>query len=150
MLLYHFNGGDYKNNWIVSINKCISDDVGLSYIWNNQLCNNTKWTVAKVKSTLPSKGVTYKSFKTIFCLEKYLLLLQPKQWKPIIKLRTSYHYLPVETGRWNNTERHERKCTLCNDNELGDEYHYIFVCVITSEMKDSYCYQNITLNVITY
>ena len=24
--------------------------------------------------------------------------------------------------------RHERKCTLCNDNELGDEYHYIFVC----------------------
>ena len=21
-----------------------------------------------------------------------------------------------------------RKCTLCNDNELGDEYHYIFVC----------------------
>ena len=56
------------------------------------------------------------------------MLLQPKQWKPIIKLRTSNHYLPVETGRWNNTERHERKCTSCNDNELGDEYHYIFVC----------------------
>ena len=103
---------------------------------------NTKWIVAKVKSTLrdqyiqkwhanidsSSKGVTYKTFKTIFCLEKYLLLLQPKQWKPIIKLRTSNHCLPVETGRWNNTERHERNCTLCNDNELGDEYHYIFVC----------------------
>ena len=141
MLLYHFNGGDYKNNWIMSI-KCILDDVGLSYIWNNQLCNNTKWIVAKVKSTLrdqyiqkwhanidsSSKGVTYKKFKTIFCLEKYLLLLQPRQWKPIIKLRTSNHYLPVETGRWNNTERHERKCNLCNENELGDEYHYIFVC----------------------
>ena len=141
MLLYHFNGGDYKNNWIMSI-KCILDDVGLSYIWNNQLCNNTKWIVAKVKSTLrdqyiqkwhanidsSSKGVTYKNFKTIFCVEKYLLLLQPRQWKPIIKLRTSNHYLPVETGRWNNTERHERKCNLCNEKELDDEYHYIFVC----------------------
>ena len=50
------------------------------------------------------------------------------QWKPIIKLRTSNHYLPIETGRWNNTERHERECTLCNDKDLGDEYHYIF-CV---------------------
>ena len=76
------------------------------------------------------------------------MLLQPRQWKPIIKLRTSNHYLPVETGRWNNTERHERKCTLCNENELGDEYHYI-LCVITSEMKEICCYQNITLSVIT-
>ena len=56
------------------------------------------------------------------------MLLQPKQWKPMIKLRTSNHYLTVETCCWNNTERHERRCTLCNDNELGDEYHYIFVC----------------------
>ena len=59
---------------------------------------NSKWIVAKVKSTLRdqyvqkwhanidsfSKGVTYKNFKMIFCLEKYLLLLQPKQWKTII------------------------------------------------------------------
>ena len=51
MLLYNFNDGNYKNKWIMSI-KCILDDVGLSYIWNNQLCNNTKWIVAKVKSTL--------------------------------------------------------------------------------------------------
>ena len=87
MLLYHFNDGDYKNNWIMTI-KCILDDVGLSYIWNNQLCINTKWIVAKVKNTLrdqyikkwhsnndvSSKGVTYKTFKTILCLEKYLFL----------------------------------------------------------------------------
>ena len=90
MLLYHFTDGDYKIKWIMSI-KCIFDDVGLSYIWNNKLCNNTKWLVAKVKSTLTRsvyiqrwhansslKGVTHKTFQTIFCLEKYILLLQPK------------------------------------------------------------------------
>ena len=48
MLLHHLNDGDYKNKCIMSI-KCILDDIGLSYIWNNQLCNNTKWIVAKVK-----------------------------------------------------------------------------------------------------
>ena len=48
MLLYHFNDDDYKNNWIMTI-KCILDDVGLSYIWNNQLCNNTKWIVEKLR-----------------------------------------------------------------------------------------------------
>ena len=144
MLLYHFND-EYKNKWIMTT-ECILDDVlddvGLSYIWNNQFCNNTKWIVAKVKNTLrdqyiqkwhanidsSSKGVIYKTFKTIFCLKKYLLLLQPKQWKPILKLRTSNLYLPVETGRWNDTERHEIKYTLCNDNELGEKYHYVFVC----------------------
>ena len=41
MLLYHFNDGDYKNKWIMSI-KCILDDVGPSYIWNNQHRNNAK------------------------------------------------------------------------------------------------------------
>ena len=30
-------------------------------------------------------------------------------------------FCSVETGRCNNTERHERKCTLYNENELGDE-----------------------------
>ena len=84
MLLYHFisfNNDDYNNKWIMSI-KCILEDVGLSYIWNNQFCNNTKWIVSNFKSTLrdqyiqkwhanidsSSKGVTltYKTFKTIF------------------------------------------------------------------------------------
>ena len=87
-----------------------------------------KWH-AKIYSS--SKGVTYKTFKKIFLFrdsQKYLLLLQPMQWKPITKLRTSNHYLPVEKGRWNDTERQEGKFTPCNDNGLGDEYHYIFVC----------------------
>ena len=39
-----------------------------------------------------------------------------KQRKPIIKLRSSDHYLSVEAGRWNNYVRNERECTLCNQN----------------------------------
>ena len=44
----------------------------------------------------------------------------------------SYHRVKniklLERSPWNNTERHEKNSTLCNENELGDEYYYIFVC----------------------
>ena len=75
----------------VNIN-CILDDVGLSYIWNNQICNNTKWIVVNVKSTLrdqyiqkwhanidsSSKGVTYKAFKTIFLFREISVVTTTK------------------------------------------------------------------------
>ena len=35
---------------------------------------------------------------------------------------------PKETGRWQNIERENRKCLLCNSDAIGDEYHYIFNC----------------------
>ena len=34
--------------------------------------------------------------------------------------------LPAETGRWVNIDRNERYCTLCNRNEIGDEFHLLF------------------------
>ena len=38
------------------------------------------------------------------------------------------HKLPIETGRWNNIQREDRKCNLCDLNDLGDEFHYLFKC----------------------
>ena len=38
------------------------------------------------------------------------------------------HQLPIEIGRWNNIWGEERKCNLCNTNDLGDEFHYMFSC----------------------
>ena len=31
-------------------------------------------------------------------------------------------------GRWDNTSLEDRKSTLCNKNDIGDELHYLFVC----------------------
>jgi hypothetical protein len=36
--------------------------------------------------------------------------------------------LPIETGWWQNISRENRKCTLWNRSQIGDEYHYIFEC----------------------
>ena len=45
----------------------------------------------------------------------------------IIKFRVGSHCLPIETGRWNRTPRHEILCTSCG--ELGDKKHVIYSCL---------------------
>ena len=44
------------------------------------------------------------------------------------EFRTCNNRLPIEVGRWYGIEKSQRKCTLCNENEIGDEYHYLFKC----------------------
>ena len=36
--------------------------------------------------------------------------------------------LPVETGSWIKIDRNLRKCNLCNDNDVGDEFHFNYRC----------------------
>ena len=49
-------------------------------------------------------------------------------WLSLFKFRTENHKFPVETGRWNDTEYAERKCNLCDLNDIGDNFHYLLVC----------------------
>jgi hypothetical protein len=35
--------------------------------------------------------------------------------------------LPIETGRWANILKQNRKCHLCNI-DIGNEFHYLFIC----------------------
>ena len=46
------------------------------------------------------------------------------------KFRTLNHKLPIEYGRWHNITRNMRFCNLCNQNEIGDECHYMLECNI--------------------
>ena len=41
--------------------------------------------------------------------------------------RMCNHKLPIEIGRHNKIERNIRICTKCF-NDLGDEYHCMFIC----------------------
>ena len=43
------------------------------------------------------------------------------------KLRCSNLKLPIETGRWANIRKQNRKCHLCNL-DIGNEFHYLFIC----------------------
>ena len=36
--------------------------------------------------------------------------------------------MPIVIGRHKNIPRNERFCNLCNKNQIGDEFHYLFQC----------------------
>ncbi len=122
--------------------KQILDDCGMSFIWNAQTVENINWLHANVKQTLidqfrqfwisdiqnSSKSLNYRIFKNDLKIEHYFKLLDDKNVYTLCRFRTLNHKLPIEAGRWQNIERDDRKCHLCNNSELGDEYHYIFTC----------------------
>jgi hypothetical protein len=70
----------------------------------------------------------YRLYKDTFCFERYLLLLSQPMCKNLLKFRVTNHKLPIQRGRVLNVPLDERVCTLCNSEEIGDEFHYLFVC----------------------
>ena len=75
------------------------------------------------------KGTNYNIIKQDIALEKYLITTPKCYWLSLLKFRTENHRFPVETGRWDDTDYAERKCTLCNQNDVGDNFHYLLICL---------------------
>ena len=44
------------------------------------------------------------------------------------KFRLGYTHLPVVLGRFGDISYDERYCTLCNSDNIGDEFHALFEC----------------------
>ncbi len=118
------------------------NNCGLSYIWETQNFINNGWLCNSVKQILTDqfnqtwiscvqnspKGLNYRIFKEKLEFEDYLKVLDQKHAIDLCRFRTTNHNLPIESGRWRNIDRNDRKCNLCNSNEIGDEFHYLFVC----------------------
>ena len=64
----------------------------------------------------------------------------------LCKLRCHSNNLPIETGRFFNIDRSERHCNLCNANELGDEFHYLFKCTFFNNVRAIFLPRNICNN----
>ena len=56
----------------------------------------------------------------------------------MVRVRTSNHNLPIETGRWYNIELDDHKCPLCSANTLGDEFHYLLECSYFNTQRQKY------------
>ena len=72
--------------------------------------------------------ISYRIFKTSFGFENYLLWLSKTLKSNLLKFRLSSHKLPIQKLRYSNIPRHQRLCTLCRKNDIGDEFHYLFIC----------------------
>ena len=82
-----------------------------------------------------SKCINYRILKTNFVLEKNLIRLSVKSYITLAKFRTTNNRLPKEKGRWDNIERNQRFCPLCNCNLIGDEFQYLFQCEIFKDFQ---------------
>ena len=94
---------------------------------------------------------TYSLINKEYKIENYHVLINNRdERKMSAKLRCSNHCLFIETGRHNNTDVSDRKCTLCH--KIKDEIHFteecqlyrskFFIdCNITSDDKNQLLYR---------
>ena len=133
IMLAEFNSGQ-NFKWLNYI-KEILISVGEPGPFDQNFIQNPKATKDKIvnrlndlyiqewvaKLQISSKGRNYSIFKQNINLPRRVFI-------PIIKFRTCNYKLPIETSRWHDIPYNERKCTLCNQNELGDDFHYLMKC----------------------
>lgn len=145
------NVPNFESKWIKGI-KQILIEIGRYDLWINQrnLLPNFKLDVKQKLSDIylqqwhaslqnSSKGRQYSFLKQEHRLEKYLIDLKPTDALYLLKLRTSNHYFPIETGRWNDIDLQDRSCRYCFlPGEIADDYHYILKCPYFNQQRQAH------------
>ena len=86
-----------------------------------------------------ARGNLYRHLVDNFCLQFYLCKPIDFQYKKFItRFRISAHNLNIETGRYYNENRNNRLCTLCNLNDIEDEFHFILKCPFYHDIRIKY------------
>ena len=76
-----------------------------------------------------SKLQTYSLFKDAFVQEPYLCKVQNRQHRSVLaQLRCGILPLKIETGRYQNIPKELRLCTLCEENVIENEIHFLLYC----------------------
>ena len=137
-----FDKQNLESKWMAKT-RSILNNIGLSYIWhedtnqidpvafktviNQKICDieSQNWN-SDVQDSSHCRN--YRLFKTNLRMETYLLKLSPTHAVDLCRFRCQNHRLPITQGRYDGIEKAERKCTLCKQNAIGDEFHYVLEC----------------------
>jgi len=80
----------------------------------------------------------FRELKPIFERSLYLDKVENSKFRNILaKLRLSSHVLFIETGRHQNIPRNERICKFCTLNEIEDEYHFVLICPLYDNFRNT-------------
>lgn len=143
------NTPDINSKWIRKMQQ-IFQECGRPDIWQNQTLHPNISPIIKQnlkdqflqgwgsKLDHSSKGINYRIFKSDIQLEQYFLKLPMNSYLNLAKIRTGNHRFPCERGRWQGIDLSERKCLLCNSQEIGDEYHYLLICPFFIDERTKY------------
>ena len=71
----------------------------------------------------------YVLFKDNRKLEQYLYKLSTSNRIYLSKFRCRSNFLPISKV-YKHTDTYDTKCKICDKNEIGDEFHYLFICPV--------------------
>ena len=152
-LLNAYVNNRYKSPYLTYVHDTLNG-LGFSEYWIRQYeyrCTASAFK-AKVKLRLKDQYIqgwfsdldrkdacyNYKLFKTKFLFEDYISVLPEYLVHTFMQFRVLNNKLPVQKGRHQNVPRHERICTKCESNDIGDEFHYVFTCAYFAESRRQY------------
>ena len=154
-LCYMRNGAENIircNNWITKVRDLLQN-TGFVDVWMYPESVNANVFIPIFKNRLidmyiglwlndlnvKSSLTLYKELKHRFELSDYLNIIQNFNLRKYIsKLRLSSHMLKIESGRHTNIPKNERKCNICNSNDIEDEYHFVIVCPLYTDIRKMY------------
>ena len=129
-----------NDSWINDVRMELNH-LGLGYIFNENTID--KFTLKLLEQRFydlykqemfsairrSTRGEYYQYIADNFGLQFYLSKSMNETHRKIItRFRLSSHNLNVEYGRYRNELRSNRICTLCNLNDIEDEFHFILKC----------------------
>ena len=72
---------------------------------------------------------TYCQYKHSINAEDYVKCTFSRADRSILaKFRCGILQLHIETGRFNNTKLEDRVCSMCETNNIEDEFHFLCIC----------------------
>ena len=139
------------SKFVESIKNLINTN-GFGNIWENQNEFNKNWFKKAFKQKIHDQFLqhwratienstgssSYRLFKNKFEINNYFNIISNHASKILTSFRTRNHRLIIETARWRNIPVNERKCMLCQQNDIGDEYHYLLKCEHFSEQRKQF------------
>ena len=151
ILRHSYDYNIYKDKWLQFIHSQLNQ-MGLGYLWDDISNVNLNWFKSLIDQKLVdiwkqkwtallsenSHCTNYKIFKNKLEHEPYLLILDPSLSIPMCKYRCGNHKLPMVIGRYNNVPRNERICKLCTNQNIADEFHYVFECNFFANERKKY------------
>jgi hypothetical protein len=142
-----------RTNWCTSIQRLLFTH-GFGEAWESQTVGDEKLFMNVFKQRLrdvnlqnwsdyisnSSKCSFYSKIKNDIFINDNIQKLSYNLRYEILSILCSTHKLAIEQGRHLNEPRENRLCQICNYNEFEDEYHFVLVCPVLSDVRRFFFY----------
>lgn len=140
-----------RTNWCTRIQRLLFS-YGFGEVWESQGVGDEKLFMNIFKQRLKdvslqnwsnyisssTKCSFYSKIKDGIFVHENLQKLSFNLRGEIFSILCSTHKLAIEEGRHLNIPRVNRLCKLCNLNQIEDEYHFLLVCPILSDIRRNF------------